>query len=200
MRRLLVTGFGPFLEVEENPSQLLVEHLRREPAALPQDTQFAVLDVDYARAEAQLAHLLADPPALVLLTGYSRRAEGITLERRATYEFTTSRPDNAGHVPASVSREAIDNDDLDYAGMQGLLGSRGIAACQSRDAAGYLCNYTYRRTLETIADRQLSMQALFVHLPAISGSDLADSAAAHMPLGDMAQAIALIAEKLMEKS
>jgi len=197
---LLITGFGPFLDVRENPSQMLVEHLQRDPGMLPYDARFALLEVDYSRAETQLAELLETPPALLLLTGYSHRAQGITLESRASYDFNPARPDNAGNVRQSLLREPIDNHDLDFAGLKDVLGDAGIAACQSQDAGGYLCNYTYRLALEACAERTSDMQALFVHLPAITGAELAGKAAGHMPLEEMAQAISLIAGKLLEEA
>lgn len=66
----------------------------------------------------------------------------------------------------------------------------------SHDAGQYLCNFAYRHALEQVAQRGLPTRVLFVHVPALAGTPLAETSAASLPLEVMARALAAIVGEL----
>lgn len=197
MDRICITGFGPFPGVAENPTQRVIEHLGAAPAALPGSAQLHLLDVDYRKVVPQLDGLLTIPPRALILTGYSNLAKAVTLESRATGICAPDKPDMAGFVPSEITSElpAL-NTSIDLQHLQRALSACDIAAEISADAGAYLCNFSYHYALRQVARRQVSTQVLFVHMPAITGSELAKSAATAMELDEIAGAISVIAHNL----
>lgn len=161
----LVTGFGPFLDVEVNPSAHVATAL--DGALVAGHRVVArVLPVDYAGARAALDALVAShAPRCVLALGVAR-GDVVRLERGATNRVTSDRPDATGavwagraltpggplrrHAALPLSRWA---DELDH-------GAPRVVA--SDDAGGYVCNATYYRLLEL---SEGTIPCVFVHIP-----------------------------------
>jgi len=182
--------------VPDNPTETLVGYFAAHPHELPAETRLALLDVDYRTVGPAIDRLLADKPAALVLTGYSARATGITLEAQASASCAADKPDATGFVarpdPAPVLATTID-----LARLQAAIAPH--ASCTlSQDAGQYLCNFAYRHALAEVAARGLVTRVLFVHLPAIAGTPLAATAAASLPLTVMAGALARIARELAE--
>jgi pyroglutamyl-peptidase len=186
----LLTGFGPFPGVEHNPTQVLIEHFARQPDLLPLGTRLALLDVDYRAVGPQLDALLAPRPVAVVLTGFSAQATAITLESQASMQCAADKPDVAGFVPDVAGGPPL-RCDLDLPRLQGLV-QHETACTISHDAGQYLCNFAYAHVLNA----RLAVPVLFVHIPAIAGTRLAETSAAALPLDTMARALALIVAKL----
>ena len=173
-----------------------MRHFREKTGLLPPATRLALLDVDYRKVPDQLDAVLGNLPSALVLTGYSHRVEAITLERRASAHCAADKPDVAGFTPSDmVDQPALDTA-VDLAALAQLLDREGIPSALSEDAGAYLCNFTYRLALERVTARQCGTPVLFVHVPAISGSALAETSAAALPLDTMARAIALIVAQL----
>ncbi len=198
MAGTILTGFRAFPGVADNPSQRVIEHLAARPPASPPDLLFHLLDVDYRQVGARIETLLDHAPKALLLTGYSNLATAITLERRATCLCAPDKPDVTGHVPDALPGEAALETALDLGRLRQCVIDLGIAAEISHDAGQYLCNYSYHFAMREAARRQLETQVLFVHLPALTASDLADSAASSMELETMARALSALATVLAE--
>ena len=201
MARIILTGFRAFPGVADNPTQTLIEHFRADPSALPGDTALHLLDVDYRSIGAAIDIILTEPPAALILTGYSNLATDIRLESRATGLCAPDKPDVCGYVPqAPLSAPETLHTRLDLTRLQTGLEARAIPASISRDAGQYLCNYSYRHALSVAAMGGMSTQVVFVHFPAVEGTALAQSAAAAMPLGQMAAALSHISAELADIS
>ncbi|MEO5706724.1 MAG: hypothetical protein ABIT10_12485 [Alteraurantiacibacter sp.] len=196
MRRAIVTGFRAFPGVPDNPTQVLVEHLSAHPALLPQGTRFALLEVAYRSIPAAIDALLDERPAALVLTGYSHRATGVTLEACATALCAADKPDVLGELAVPLEGDVLTTGAA-LTALAATLAETGIAAEISYDAGQYLCNFAYRHALVQVARRGLTTQVLFVHLPALADTPLAAEAAASLPLADMARAVALIVEGLL---
>lgn len=202
---IVVTGFGPFPGVPDNPSAALVEALRSTPGLLPLDTRYRVIDVGYGAVEPALSAILADPPAALVMTGYSRLANGLRLERRAHDFCSPDREDAFGMRPDLLAREGAGLREYceqlaaDLPGIAGRVMQEGIACTLSDDCGAYLCNHIYHRALLRIAAEGAETLAAFVHLPAIAGSPLAATSAGAMPLAEMARGVALIATELARR-
>lgn len=175
----------------DNPTQALLAHCAANPDLLPPGTRLALLEVAYASAPGAIAALLDPAPAALVLTGYSHLATAVTLEAYATGFCAADKPDAMGQRPSSAIAETLATG-ADLPRLVTLLQGAGIPATISQDAGQYLCNFTYRQALALVAERRLHTHVVFVHLPAISGTALAGSAAASMPLATLAQALALI--------
>lgn len=197
MAKLILTGFGAFPGVPDNPTQRLVEHLRQLPALLPRGTDLHLLDVDYRSVGAQIDALLHNPPHALVLTGYSNLATSITLEARAHGICAPDKPDATGHVPRVAAAEppAL-HTRIDLDALRSALEAEELPITISHDAGQYLCNFSYRHALQRVEQHGLSTHVLFVHLPALSDTPLAADAAASLPLDSMARALSRIAQEL----
>lgn len=168
---ILVTGFGPYEEVEENPSARLVERLDAEP---PEGVELSVriLPVSFRGAPAELDDALEalDPrrPDLIVGLGVHKKGKTFRLERRATTTLKPGRPDVLGvdgaDVPLSPGPDLQTTLDLDE--LTETLRKAGAKKVEvSDDAGGYVCERLYRHALER--GRELGVPVLFVHVPAL---------------------------------
>ncbi len=199
--RIVVTGFGPFPGVPENPSAAMLEALRTTPGLLSLDTQYRLVDVAYAAVPLALEAILADAPAALVLTGYSSLAEGLRLEVRAHDYCSPDHQDAFGMRPETSGemREHIEQLAADLPALAGRVMQAGIPCTLSHDAGAYLCNHIYHQALRRIAAPGADTAAVFVHLPAVAGTPLAEASAGAMPLEAMARGVALIARDLARR-
>jgi len=174
---ILLTGFGPFPGVTENPSGTLAESLAAVP---PVGLRLAgvVLPVSFASVPGALADFLAVErgvaPRLLLSMGV-HPGDGFRLERRARARPSSDKVDDSGEVGAGFQsdRERVTTLDLErlatkLAAVAAPMG--GIRV--SEDAGGYVCDWTYQQLLQH-AER-LGVPALFLHVPSFARVALGD--------------------------
>jgi len=166
-RTLLVTGFGPFLHVTENPSWEAVRDLDGQVVGTLV-VRTARLDVTYGDAPRQLQEAIDRvKPDLVLCLGVAPGA-ALRLESTARNRDTKSAPDAAGVVrhdrairidgPATITtRLPLDR-------LRGALRADGFEVVDSDDAGGYLCNHVFYEVLT----RRPASVAGFVHVPELA--------------------------------
>ncbi len=164
MKTILVTGFGPFLEVRENPS---FEALRPLEGAVIGQSRIvtAQLDVTYAGAPEQLeAAIRRTRPDLVLCLGVAGDAS-IRLESTARNQDTAASPDVAGEVRQGRAIRPGQPDSLPtrlpLARLRAALVADGFEVSASDDAGGYLCNHVFYELLT----RRPTGLAGFIHVP-----------------------------------
>ena len=136
-------------------------------------------------------------PGGISVTPFSAKATSITLEAQATQLCAADQGDICGYVPSGADKPGAPlstNANLDA--LHSVLQRQGLPAEISRDAGQYLCNFSYRHALAQVASLGLGTQVLFVHIPALEGTQLAETSAAAMALDDAARALALIAREL----
>ena len=165
---ILITGFGSFEGVDENPSGALA---RRFDGQGP--VRGAVLPVEFrASAEDLDAALASGPePSLILCLGV-HPGPGYRLERRAGPTLGLERPDNVGECGDVVSGEmggpegdlvtSLDLDEL----LEALSSGGADGVCISEDAGGYVCERVYRHALVRASER--GSEALFFHVPPLA--------------------------------
>lgn len=171
---IVVTGFGPFEEVRENPSGLLAERLDGRPDPLGRVVGRR-LPVGFEAAPRALDELLAElgraPDALLLLGVHP--GQGFRLEARAKASLRPGRPDALGVDAADLGRsegpDLWSPLDLKALAVALLFGGADPVAI-SDDAGGYVCEALYRHALER--GEALGVPALFVHVPPLEGADL----------------------------
>jgi pyroglutamyl-peptidase len=147
---LLVTGFGPFLSVDDNPSARLARNCGAD---------HRILEVAYEAVDAFLVDPSVAGYEAILLMGVARR-EYVSLETTAK-NFVGTTPDVRGVVkgPGSIIE----------GGAEGLLGNLWPTdlieeatgdLVVSSDAGSYLCNYIYHEALRRLPDARVG----FLHV------------------------------------
>ncbi|MGI9382179.1 MAG: peptidase C15 [Methyloligellaceae bacterium] len=168
--RVLLTGFGPFPGVPDNPSGRLAETLSRslrDSARQDFALHDAVLPTQWAALATQIPCLHRElHPHLMVHFGVSPRATGLRLER-AAHNRIDSRPDACGARPASSKiskngRERLETR-LPVSDLAAQLRAQGHEVRVSNSCGRYLCNALYYRSLAW-ADKH-GGDALFVHVP-----------------------------------
>jgi pyroglutamyl-peptidase len=185
--RVLITGFGPFPGVADNPSGWLAEALLAKGISLPCDLHGHVLPTEWEAVAALAPHLHETlQPHVMIHFGVSPNAKGLRIEGSARNR-NASRPDAKGALPTkqhiSPGGAARLDTKLPASAIAAALRARGHAAVASRACGSYLCNFLYYRSLEWA--RPQARDALFVHVPHVttqgghlSERDLLDAAEA----------------------
>lgn len=165
----LLTGFGPFLDVEENPSGLLAEAIGKDaPPGL--DVKAGILPVSYRGVIPKLRELLDEEerePVLILGMGV-HGGSSFRLESRARAVMNSTKPDNDGVLGSAVSPlsagERATRVDMELA-AELLTGVARMEVEISEDAGGYVCESTYHAILSEAL--RIDSRGLFLHVPSL---------------------------------
>ncbi|WP_458188679.1 pyroglutamyl-peptidase I family protein [Haladaptatus sp. NG-WS-4] len=167
---LLLTGYEPFGDYDENPSERVARELDGEQIA-GQDVSGHVLPVEFERTATEMQSLVeSHDPVAIVATGLAAGRAGISVERVGiNVDDCGSTPDNAGAEPRN-ERILADADagyfaTLPIGAVVETLLEDGIPAHVSNTAGTHLCNnvlYSTRAYLER-DNREIPMG--FVHLP-----------------------------------
>lgn len=165
--RVLLTGFGPFPGVPENPSGWLAETLAARNAANDCELYGRVLPTEWEAVATLTPRLHADlQPHVMIHFGVSARAKTLRIERSA-HNHAGARVDACGALPGTpaISPDGAMRLDtgLPVTALATHLRAQGHAANASRSCGRYLCNFLYYRSLEWA--KRLGREALFVHVP-----------------------------------
>ena len=167
--RLLVTGFGPFEDVEDNPSARIVERLDADP---PDDIELVVriLPVSFRRSASGLDSALKamepNGPDAILALGLHSSGTSFRVERRATTNLEDGRPDVLGVESSSIRlpKSEILTMSLDLDALRESLDQQGVPAAEiSEEAGGYVCERLYFHALKRA--QSLGIPAVFLHVP-----------------------------------
>lgn len=169
----LITGFGPFGAVLDNPSQRLVDHFAVHPVPGHELTT-QVLPVSFRRAPQEMIEALEHGDAngrpfdLVLMLGVAANAPTWRVERYGRNRDASIR-DVDGYLPAAASivAEAPMLLPVTVPGeaVTTAIQRVGLPVIASEDAGGYLCNHILFRTLHFLAMTGSRTRALFLHVP-----------------------------------
>ncbi len=197
MRRLLVTGFGPFPSMPRNPSAAAA----RAVAASPRwrlhgvKTQALILTTAYGTLAREFDPPLAARPDAVLMIGVAGRSKQVRVEWRATNRRSTLFPDVAGEraeMPVAGRSRPVRWTPLPPRKMLLCLRRHGLPSRLSRDAGRYLCNAAYYRALGT------GLPVLFIHIPKSPDPNRPGRRAGHWPQR-LAAALAEIGLELLRE-
>ncbi|WP_417898665.1 pyroglutamyl-peptidase I [Bacillus haimaensis] len=171
MKKLLLTGFVPFLDFPVNPTEEIVKSLDGTTIG---DYQIIskVLPVDFQQSEKDiLQHYTEIQPDAVVSLGLAAGRTHITPERIAI-NCKDGAPDNNG---VTCQDEPINPDGPDgyfstlpIRAMVNHLTENGYPAKVSNTAGTYLCNNVMYAILHKIAEehKQDQIKAGFIHIPA----------------------------------
>lgn len=202
---VLVTGFGPYPEVDWNPSAALVGELAATSGHLFEDAGLrlatAVLPVEYDTVGPALAHAVQEAQAeTILLTGLRPSGQCVNLERVALNLDDAGKPDNAG---AYRDGQPIDPDGppafispLPLGRMCSIFGDAGVPAEVSNHAGAYICNRCYY--LAQLQGRRESkgLESLFVHLPWVGKPGINRHDGGPLEISDLVSPLARLAIEL----
>lgn len=164
-RTVLVTGFGPFLDVADNPSSAIAAAVDGHRVGGVRVVGLPHLPVSYERAVAETV-AAADREGAVAVVGFgvARGAMAPRVEDIASNRLDPSLTDVDGVSRAAVVDAADAPGRLPLSGPAARLASAlGIAVNPLHDAGGYVCNaWMYGVGLE-LGGR---MDVCFVHVPA----------------------------------
>ncbi|TQR21424.1 pyroglutamyl-peptidase I [Psychrobacillus vulpis] len=169
MKKLLLTGFEPFLSFTVNPTKRIVEELNGQEIGGYQILG-RVLTVDFASSGAELLSYIEDTkPDVVISLGLAGGRYKITPERIAI-NIKDGAADNKGHTPLdefiNIDGEAGYFSTLPIRQMVNKLMEAGLPAEISNTAGTYLCNNVMYESLHYAKTNNPDMTAGFIHIPA----------------------------------
>lgn len=201
MKKILLTGFEPFLSFKENPSEQIVEFFSNNKI---NSTEIVgeVLPVDFSKAGKQIINYIdKHKPDIVLSLGIAKGRAKITPERIAI-NCNAGPKDNRGFEPG--------NEKIFQDGPDGLfstlpiqkivkdLQNNNIPASISNSAGTYLCNNVMYHSLYYIHKNELPIQAGFIHLPLSHSLALSEENVPSWSLDDLIKGINLCLSSLTE--
>ncbi len=168
--KVLLTGFEPFGNLTENPSQVIVETLQKTKLC-GIELRCWILPVDFLVAPKMVTEMLNDEtwqPDIVLHLGVADSRPTVTVERFAVNMMDSAKGDNAGFAPNEQT--IIDNAPLSYRSaipckqLIAFLSDEGLPVKISNTAGTYVCNAVFYTSRHTIATNARPAQCGFVHL------------------------------------
>jgi len=154
--RTLVTGFGPFLKVTENPSGQLAEM-----SGCP----LQVLEVSFEAVDAFLASVDRSSFDRLLMIGVATGRKLVTPElfaRNQIGEVLDVRGVNRFGPIEEGAPLLLEGTLWTSAGLASLFPNDEIE--ESLDAGSYLCNYSYYCALRELQDKKVG----FLHIPEVT--------------------------------
>lgn len=169
MKKLLLTGFEPFLKFPVNPTMKIAEEL--DGMEIGQyKIHSEILPVEFSKSgDALMAHIKRVRPDAVISLGLAGGRSKITPERIAI-NVNDGPADNSGHSP--VDEEIIEGgadgyfSTLPIRKMVDTMNEAGLPATISNTAGAYLCNNVMYRTLHFANHERPEMKVGFIHIPA----------------------------------
>ncbi|WP_435300100.1 pyroglutamyl-peptidase I [Timonella sp. A28] len=167
-QRILLTGFEPFAGASRNPSQEAVELVAQSFTADNAELHTAVLAVEFAQAQEQLAELIEHiDPTIIVCVGVAGGRSAITPERVAINLADARIPDNSGAAP--IDQPIVENAPAAYFTTLPVkkavteMNAQGIPASLSYTAGTYVCNAVMYAILHATAGTET--RAGFLHVP-----------------------------------
>lgn len=164
--RVLVTGFGPFPGMADNPSAALACALGERPARAGLELRTTLLPTTWAQAMGFSETLAADDPDLVVMLGVAARRRTLCVETVA-FAQAGPHPDaegrSAGPFPEGGPEQL--SCAADAGALVDALREAGLPARSSRDAGRYICNALAYAAYRHAEERSRPLRAIFVHIP-----------------------------------
>ncbi|KXH87018.1 pyroglutamyl-peptidase I [Sporosarcina sp. HYO08] len=169
MKKLLLTGFEPFLDYTVNPTMKIVEELNGQQIG-DYKIYGEVLSVDFMSSGKQLLEQIErHQPDAVISLGLAGGRYKMTPERIAI-NVKDGEPDNFGNQPVDETIEEQGEpaylSTLPVREMVNRLLEVGLPAEISNTAGTYLCNNVMYEGLHYAATQRPSMKSGFLHIPA----------------------------------
>lgn len=168
--KILITGFCPFLGERINPSEILLDWLKKD-FILQKKVDTLLLPVSFSRAVPALEqHLAQKKYRIILMLGQAGGRDTVCLERVALNWIETEKPDEDGKTPPqgkiSPGKESALFSSLPLTEWKDQLRKKSLPISISLSAGGFVCNYVYYQVLSKLHETQdTSCQVCFIHVP-----------------------------------
>ena len=197
MKKLLLTGFEPFLTNPINPTMDIVKALHEKIIGEYQITS-QVLSVDFTKGPQQFLHCVEEvKPDLIISLGLAAGNTKITPERIAI-NIKDGEKDNNGvayeDAPIYEGGKTAYFSTLPIRAMVNRLNAAGYPAAISNSAGTYLCNNIMYEGLH-YASKMDNVRAGFIHIPASFELVIAHGRIPGWSLRDLLAAIELCIEE-----
>ncbi len=169
MKKLLLTGFGPFLENEINPTESLANGLNGKSVG---DYKIVsrVLPVSYKRTPLELSKALLEVrPDAVLCLGLAADRAHITPELVAINYYHSQEQDNDGEIV--LEKVLCDEGPPAYFStlparkISQAISELGIPSKVSTTAGTYVCNQTMYQLAKSLESFGKKIPWGFIHIP-----------------------------------
>ncbi|WOV84229.1 pyroglutamyl-peptidase I [Sporosarcina jeotgali] len=201
MKKLLLTGFEPFLAFPVNPTMQVVERL---DGTVIGDYKVCgkVLWVNFnASGEELLTYINEEKPDAVVSLGLAGGRYKVTPERVAL-NVKDGEPDNEGHQPIDETIEEGGPpayfSTLPIREMVNRLSDAGLPAAISNSAGTYLCNNVMYAGLHWASQHRPDMPSGFLHIPASFELAVQHGKIPGWPLDDLVKGVTLCIETLSD--
>lgn len=173
--RVIVTGFGQFGGVDENPTELIVRNLMEKSMNVD---DFEILKVAVNEVSTFHDKFDSNEDCVFIHLGVHSSTDCMLLEKCAYNNMTFRIPDQCGYAPdcqcisdGDCFDSAIESD-IDIQTVVDHLVGEGFLVKASEDPGRYLCNYVYYRSLAYQIACGKKKRAIFIHVPPIVNMEL----------------------------
>ena len=167
--RLLVTGFGPFEGVPENPTEKIARYFEANPVFHDVDVDALVFDVSRGAIKVLPKMLSSKRYFAVVHFGVNVYIDCMNVERVALNVDDFRLPDNKGAMPVDRPiRKGSENAlfaTLPLRPIISRLEELKIPVKMSNTAGTYLCNHLMYESLYHIKKARLKTLSGFIHVP-----------------------------------
>jgi pyroglutamyl-peptidase len=160
--RTLVTGFGPFQSVQDNPSATLARRCERP---------FQIIDVSFDTAEDFIFHLDPDSFDRLLMIGVAAARTEMTPELFARNTYGAMQDVNGKTRSGAIVTGGpllLQSTLWDDSTLAELLSTHLGSLRTSLNAGNYLCNFTLYKALQAFPSKRVG----FLHVPAPEKLDI----------------------------
>ncbi|MBD8035283.1 pyroglutamyl-peptidase I [Solibacillus sp. A46] len=169
MKKLLLTGFEPFLSNPINPTMDIVQALNGKTIG-QYEIVGHILSVNFQKAPEQFLKLIEEvQPTIIVSLGLAAGIAKISPERVAI-NVKDGEKDNAGHAfedaPIRANGDVAYLSTLPIRKIVNRLNTAGYPAAISNSAGTYLCNNIMYEGLYYAANHDSIRAAGFIHIPA----------------------------------
>lgn len=169
MKKLLLTGFEPFLQFPVNPTMKIVEELHGKEIN-GYKVIGKIMTVDFQSSGKEIKnHIQTEQPDAVISLGLAGGRYKITPERIAI-NCNDGDADNEGRRPEGekIIEDGPDGlfSTLPIKEMVARLKEKGYPAEISNTAGTYLCNHVMYQALYELNKEKKEIPAGFIHIPA----------------------------------
>ncbi len=164
--KLLVTGYGPFLDHKINPSYEVAKKMRE----LNKEIEIKELPVQFSKLDDALTFINEESFDSILLLGLAGRRSKVTPEKIAlNWLYCPGRPDNEGLT--FEEGESIEDQEenalfstFPVEELTQFLNDHELESELSFSAGTYVCNATYFKVLSQL--KMSNTKVCFIHMPA----------------------------------
>lgn len=162
---MLVTGFEPFGKFKNNPSQALIQELKKQKIC-----EGLLLKTEYRSSVPKLLKTLEQlQPDILLMTGLAAGIPKLHLERFAVNLNDCTLKDNAGEkrLERTISGQAplAVSATLPLKPILKELKKQAIPSAISNSAGTFICNHIFYSMLLHLQQHSLPRYTGFMHLP-----------------------------------